>query len=61
MGVLLWDGSLDVWDYDDATGAFKPRHGEYRGELTFSGFPLASNAKLIWTTPDRIRYVFNTP
>lgn len=61
IGLLMWDGSLEVWDFDDIAGAFKPRSGEYRGDLTFSGSIFSASSKMTWTTPDRVQYIFNTP
>jgi RHS repeat-associated protein len=61
VGILSWTGNVEVWDYDDAAGAYQTRHKEYRGELRIIGFPGSPTAHIEWTTPDRIVYKFMTP
>ncbi len=61
VGLLMWDGALEVWDFNDDVGAFMPRHREYRGDLFFTGPIFSSNSKMIWVTPERLQFVFNTP
>lgn len=62
IGIMLADGSLEVWDYDENTDRFYPRTGQYRGELSFTASAfLSASAKITWTTPERLQYVFNTP
>ena len=58
VGLMLWDGSLEVWDTTDDVN-FTTRHGEYRGEVKKVG--TGTNATFDWVTPDRLRYIFYTP
>jgi RHS repeat-associated protein len=58
LGLLLSDGSLEVFDSQDGVN-FTPRHGEYRGEVTLVGG--GTSAVLEWVTPDRVKYRFRTP
>lgn len=58
LGLMLWDGSLEVWDSLDEI-VFTTRHGEYRGELRKIGGGASSTFE--WVTPDRLRYIFYTP
>jgi YD repeat-containing protein len=61
IGLLMSDGSLEAWDYDEATDKFIPRSGEYRGDLLFTGSLFSASSKMTWITPDRVQFVFNTP
>ncbi len=56
IGLMLWDGSLEVWDYNFLTELYQPRHGEYRGEFRF-----ISSSTCEWVTPDRLIYRFRHP
>ena len=57
IGLMLWDGSMEVWVLDDVTFNYLPRHQEYRGELK-----IPDNHSLCeWTTPDRLTYRFYNP
>lgn len=58
LGMMSWNGSLDTWDYDYDLddGSYKPRHKEYRGELS-----LPSINRCEWVTPDRQTYKFKHP
>lgn len=58
LGLLMWDGSLEVWETADDIN-YTPRHGEYRGELKKIGAGVS--AVIEWTTPDRLIYRFHTP
>lgn len=53
VGLLSWDGNLEVWDFDYETEVYVTRSGEYRGELR-----LLSPSSMEWTTPDRTIYKF---
>lgn len=56
IGLQLWNGGLEVWDFNSTTGIYTTRHKEYRGELRFP-YPTACE----WVTPDRLIYKFQTP
>jgi RHS repeat-associated protein len=56
IGILSWDGSLEVWEDPNFTGEYQTRHGEYRGELRF---PSLTVCELV--TPDRLIYKFQSP
>ena len=56
VGLMLWDGSLEVWEDLAFTGTYSTRHREYRGELRF---PNPSTCE--WVTPDRLIYKFQSP
>ncbi len=56
VGLMLWDGSLEVWDFDAVNNLYVPRHGEYRGE-----FRIPSQSVCEWVTPDRLIYRFYHP
>jgi RHS repeat-associated protein len=53
VGLLSWDGNLEVWDFDYDNEVYLTRSGEYRGELR-----LLSPSSMEWTTPDRTIYRF---
>ena len=56
IGLMLWDGSMEVWDYDYNVFQYLPRHAEYRGE-----FAIVDATTCSWTTPDRLVYKFFRP
>ena len=56
IGLQLWNGGLEVWEFNSVTGIYNTRHKEYRGELKFP-YPSACE----WVTPDRLIYKFQTP
>ena len=60
VGLMLWNGDLEVWDVDPETWEYVPRHGEYRGELQPLG-NLYPYSYYEWTTPDRTVYKFTSP
>lgn len=53
VGLLSWDGNLEVWDFNYDDEVYFTRSGEYRGELR-----LLSPSAMEWTTPDRTIYKF---
>jgi RHS repeat-associated protein len=55
VGLMRWDGAIDTWDLDYATGQYRTRSSEYRGEL------LVTFTNLQWTTPERLVYFFRKP
>jgi RHS repeat-associated protein len=55
LGLLLWNGALETWDLDNTLGEYRPRQGEYKGEMVIT----TTNCQ--WTTPDRLVYVFKRP
>ena len=57
VGLLNWDGSLETWQKSFGQ-PYKTLHGEYRGE--FLDGPSGSDS-MLWITPDRVIYVFDTP
>jgi RHS repeat-associated protein len=59
MGLMLWNGSMEVWDLSG--GVYRPRHGEYRGELRFIGDVLDETSVVEWVTPERVSYRFIHP
>lgn len=56
VGLLTWDGALETWQ-KNFQQPYKTVHGEYRGELIED----SSTDSMIWTTPERLIYVFDTP
>ncbi len=60
IGLMLWDGSLEVWDYDFFSDIYTSRHGEYRGEYR-GEFCILNSSTCEWGTPDRLIYKFRHP
>ena len=56
VGLMMWNGAIETWDFDYDTGNYRTRSKEYKGELTF---PTLSTCQ--WTTPERIVYTFKAP
>ena len=57
VGLLQWSGAIDIWDRKDSESAeYQPRDRAYKGELL--SLP---NGNLQWTTPERLRYLFESP
>ena len=56
VGLMLWDGSLEVWDYNYDFDVYQSRHAEYRGE-----FRIVNTSTCEWITPDRLTYRFYHP
>ena len=56
LGLMLWNGAIETWDYDYDTGTYRTRDKEYKGELTF---PTLSTCQ--WITPERTIYTFKAP
>ncbi len=58
--LVLWDGAIETWSRTNSRTAFRPRHLEYRGELT-NVFDADGFEWLEWTTPERLVYRFYNP
>lgn len=56
VGLIMWNGAIETWDFDYDTGNYRTRSKEYKGELTF---PTLQTCQ--WTTPERIVYTFKAP
>ena len=57
VGLLNWNGAIDTWDRKDSeSDEYLPRDREYRGELRE-----LPNRNLVWTTPERLRYLYKAP
>ena len=58
--LVLWDGSIEVWTRTNSAAPFRPRHKEYRGELT----NYVDNTGIEWVewiTPERLVYRYHNP
>jgi len=55
--VINWDGSVQAWTRTNSAAPLIPRDHTYRGELAQS----TSSPDVLWTTPNRLVYLFHDP